>query len=50
LGTSTARCPKIAALLEDAEPEILAVYAWPATYWHKLRSADCLERMLSEIS
>jgi hypothetical protein len=32
--------PKVAALLEDAEAELLAFYAFPAEHWSKLRSTD----------
>jgi putative transposase len=32
--------PKVARLLEDAEPELLAFYAFPAEHWSKLRSTD----------
>ena len=34
------RLPKIAALLEDAEADVLAFYAFPAEHWPKLRSTD----------
>jgi putative transposase len=43
------RIPKIAALLEDAEPDILAFYAFPAAHWRKLRSTNPLERFNKEI-
>jgi transposase-like protein len=36
--------PKVAALLEDAEAELLAFYAFPAEHWPKLRSTNPLER------
>ena len=32
--------PKIAALLEEAEDDVLAFYAFPAEHWPKLRSTD----------
>jgi putative transposase len=32
--------PKVAALLEDAEADLLAFYAFPAEHWSKLRSTD----------
>jgi len=35
-----ARLPKLAALLEDAEDDVLAFYAFPAEHWPKLRSTD----------
>jgi transposase-like protein len=31
---------KVATLLEDAEPDILAFYSFPADHWRKLRSTD----------
>src|SRR3954468_4280137 len=34
------RLGKIATLLEDAEPDILAFYAFPSSHWRKLRSTD----------
>ena len=36
--------PKIAALLEDAEEDLTAFYAFPADHWTKLRSTNPLER------
>src|SRR5204863_6196964 len=44
-----ARLPKIAALLEDAEDDVLAFYAFPAEHWPKLRSTNPLERFNREI-
>ena len=41
--------PKVAALLEDAEPDLLAFYAFPAEHWSKLRSTNPLERVNREI-
>jgi len=43
------RLPKIAALLEEAEEDILAFYAFPAEHWPKLRSTNPLERFNREI-
>src|SRR5947208_1898206 len=43
------RLSKIAMLLEDAEPEILAFYAFPPDHWRKLRSTNPLERFNREI-
>jgi putative transposase len=43
------RLGKIATLLEDAEPDILAFYACPAAHWRKLRSTNPLERFNKEI-
>jgi putative transposase len=41
--------PKIAALLEEAEDDVLAFYAFPAEHWRKLRSTNPLERFNREI-
>jgi putative transposase len=41
--------PKVARLLEDAEAELLAFYAFPAEHWSKLRSTNPLERVNREI-
>jgi len=41
--------PKIATLLEDAEDDLLAFYAFPADHWRKLRSTNPLERFNREI-
>jgi putative transposase len=43
------RLPKIAALLEDAEDDVLAFYAFPVEHWPKLRSTNPLERFNREI-
>jgi putative transposase len=44
------RLPKIAALLEEAEDDVLAFYAMPAEHWPKLRSTNPLERFNREIA
>jgi putative transposase len=44
------RLPKVAALLEDAEPDVLAFYAFPAEHWPKVRSTNPLERFNREIA
>jgi putative transposase len=44
------RLPKIAALLEGAEDDVLAFYAFPAEHWPKLRSTNPLERFNREIA
>jgi putative transposase len=44
-----AHAPKVAALLEDAEAELLAFYGFPAEHWPKLRSTNPLERVNREI-
>jgi putative transposase len=41
--------PKVAALLEEAEEELLAFYSFPADHWTKLRSTNPLERVNHEI-
>ena len=43
------RLARVATMLEDAEDEILAVYAFPADHWRKLRSTNPLERFNREI-
>src|SRR5512135_2483238 len=43
------RLPKIAALLADAEDDVLAFYASPREHWAKLRSTNPLERFNREI-
>jgi putative transposase len=44
------RLPKVAALLEQAEDDVLAFYAFPAEHWPKLRSTNPLERFNREIA
>ena len=39
----------MAALLERAEEDLLAFYAFPADHWRKLRSTNPLERLNREI-
>jgi transposase-like protein len=41
--------PKIAALLEQAEEDLLAFYGFPSDHWPKLRSTNPLERVNREI-
>jgi len=41
--------PKVAALLEEAEEDLLAFYSFPAEHWPKLRSTNPLERVNREI-
>ena len=41
--------PKLAALLEEAEEDLLAFYVCPADHWPKLRSTNPLERVNREI-
>jgi putative transposase len=40
---------KVAAMLEEAEEDVLAFYAFPADHWRKLRSTNPLERLNREI-
>ena len=41
--------PKVCDLLEDAEEDLLAFYAFPTEHWTKLRSTNPLERVNKEI-
>ena len=41
--------PKVAALLEEAEEDLFAFYAFPHDHWAKLRSTNPLERVNREI-
>jgi putative transposase len=41
--------PKVARLLEAAEPDLLAFYELPREHWSKLRSTNPLERINREI-
>jgi transposase-like protein len=41
--------PKVSALLEEAEEELLAFYGFPSDHWPKLRSTNPLERVNREI-
>jgi putative transposase len=41
--------PKVAALLEEAEEDLLAFYSFPADHRPKLRSTNPLERVNREI-
>ena len=43
------RLPNIAALLEEAETDVLAFYASPAEHWPKIRSTNPLERFNREV-
>ena len=43
------KLPKVAALLEEAEQDILAFYSFRAAHWSKLRSTNPLERFNKEI-
>jgi putative transposase len=41
--------PKVATMLERAEDDLLAFYAFPLDHWRKLRSTNPLERLNREI-
>jgi len=41
--------PKVCRLLEDAEEDLIAFYAFPQEHWTKLRSTNPLERVNKEI-
>src|SRR4051794_7750491 len=43
------RLSKVATMLEHAEADILAFYAFPPSHWRKLRSTNPLERFNKEI-
>ena len=43
------KLPKVATMLEQAEEDILAFYAFPVDHWRKLRSTNPLERFNREI-
>jgi putative transposase len=43
------RLDKVAAMLEDAEEDVLAFYSLPPEHWTKLRSTNPLERFNKEI-
>jgi len=42
--------PKVCRLLEDAEADLVAFYAFPPEHWTKLRSTNPLERVNREIA
>jgi putative transposase len=41
--------PKVCELLEEAEEDLIAFYAFPSEHWTKLRSTNPLERVNKEI-
>ena len=46
----TPTVPKVAALLEAAEEDLLAFYRFPPAHWSKLRSTNNIERVNKEIA
>src|SRR6188472_2392424 len=48
--TLEGKLPKVATMLEAAEDDILAFYAYPADHWRKLRGTNPLERFNREIA
>jgi transposase-like protein len=49
LGRLQSVAPKVTALLEDAEEDLIAFYLLPREHWTKLRSTNPLERINKEI-
>jgi putative transposase len=49
LAALTGGLPKVARMLEAAEEDVLAFYAFPSDHWRKLRSTNPLERLNREI-
>jgi putative transposase len=47
--TLASRCPKVVALLEAAEKEVLTFYDFPAAHWHQIYSTNPLERLNKEL-
>jgi len=43
------RCPRLAALMDEAEPEVLASLAFPAAHWRQIWSNNPLERRNKEV-
>jgi putative transposase len=43
------RFPKIAVLMDDAKPEVLAFCGFPRTHWTKIWSTNPLERVNKEV-
>jgi len=44
-----ARWPRLAALLDEAEPDVLAYLAFPAAHWRQVWSTNPLERLNREV-
>jgi putative transposase len=49
IGRLEGLAPKVAALLTEAEDDLVAFYAMPPEHWSKLRSTNPLERVNREI-
>jgi putative transposase len=49
VATLEGKLDRAAALLEEAEEDVLAFYAFPSDHWRKLRSTNPLERLNREI-
>ena len=49
IDTVAPRFPKVAELLTDAEPDLLAHFAFPETHRRQIRSTNPLERLNKEI-
>jgi putative transposase len=47
--TLRARFPRLAALLEAAEADVLAYLAFPRAHWTKIWSNNPLERLIKEV-
>jgi putative transposase len=43
------KLPKLAALMNEAEDDVLAYMSFPAEHWSKLHSTNGLERLNGEI-
>ena len=43
------RFPKLAALMDDAEADVIAFMAFPRAHWPKLHSTNPLERLNKEV-
>lgn len=48
--TLVAKHPQVAAMLEEAEADILAYMAFPEAHWRQIRSTNLLERLNREIA
>ena len=48
-GSLASRFPRVGALMDDAEAEVLAYLAFPREHWQQIRSTNPLERLNQEI-